>query len=294
MSEEIIDSGWLHDPEASEAVFGSQPFFADTEAGAVTESLPTKVFGQDIAKKILGSYLPIRNQLTFGFCVGFSSTRALEYTNLAEIAHGESEEFREIAPEIVYSISRVQEAKNRWAGSDGSNGGYAAAALKDYGTIARGLYGKYDLTKFTKELGNTVRLWAKGDGLPTELLNLAKDHKITNFAKINSWDEMKKAIAQGYFIVVCSNQGFTKNRNNGVAAPSGSWAHAMCVSGYFDDHAVIDNSWDQYFTGSRGPLVDDGSFLAHKDTVSKMIGYGDTFALSGFNGFKKRKLNWGF
>jgi len=291
------DGGWVYDPILSDEVFSAVPTFAETEAGSSTESLPKSVFGQELAKKVLGNYLPIRNQMTFGFCVGFSSTRALEYTNLAEISAGEAEEFKELAPEIVYSISRVQESKNRWANSDGSNGGYAAAALKNYGILARGKYcDKYDLSKFSKELGEQTRVWAKGTGLPPDLMAEVKkeNHTIASFAKINNFEDMKKAISQGYFIVICSNQGFTKARANGIAQPSGKWAHAMTVSGYHENYAVIDNSWADYFSGSRGPLVDDGSFLAHKDVVDSMINYGDTFALSNFNGFKKRKLNWTF
>jgi hypothetical protein len=287
--------GWHNDPEAVQSVAALQPFpsFGNTPANEIS-TLPKQAFLWNAAKKVLGTLLPWRNQGSIGSCVAHGTNRAILYSLLCEIASGSPEKYAAIAEEVTYGGSRVEIGRNRIRG-DGSVGAWAAEFVRQYGVVARGKYGKYDLSVYSE---STCRSFGD-NGVPTELENVAKTHPVKTITKISTWEEAKKALAQGYGISVCSNQGFSKVRNqNGVAAPHGSWAHCMCLAGYItlDDgteYGRIDNSWGpNYFSGPVG-WGEPGpeGFWAQSKIIHKMLQYGDSWAFSTVEGFPLR-LDW--
>lgn len=287
--------GWYNDPEAVQAVANAQPFptFGATPAYDIP-TLPKQAFLWNAAKKVLGTLLPPRNQGAIGSCVAHGTNRAILYSLLSEIASGSPEKYAPIAEEVTYGGSRVEIGGGRLRG-DGSVGAWAAEFVRQFGVVARSKYGKYDLSVYSEDtcrsFGNT--------GVPTELESIAKTHPVKTITKITTWDEAKRALAQGYGISVCSNQGFSRQRNqNGVAAPQGSWAHCMCLAGYItlDDgteYGRIDNSWGpNYFSGPVG-WGEPGpeGFWAQSKIIHKMLQYGDSWAFSCVEGFPLR-LDW--
>ena len=291
--------GWVDDPEAVEAIAALQPIasFGDTEAGQDSSALPDHVFLWDAARKITGNLLPARNQGNIGTCVSFGTARAVEYTMLAEIAAGESETFRTIATEPIYGGSRVEIGKGRLGRGDGSVGAWAAEWAKSYGIIDRSKHGAYDLSAYSVDLS---RRWGNS-GVPDDLEGIARLHPIQAITKVTSWEQAKRALASGYGISICSNQGFSMSRDaDGFARPSGTWSHCMCLCGYQTGNREggrIDNSWGgsahtgPVGAGNPGPE----GFWADARTLEKMLGYGDSWAFSAFAGFPsrpKKSLDW--
>jgi hypothetical protein len=300
MSEESIAydehaTGWIDSPEAVAAVAESLPFvFADTEAGQVVD-LPEQVFLWELARKVTGGLLPARNQGQVGSCVAFGTVRAIEYTMVAEIASGQPEEFLELATEVVYAGSRVEVGRGKLASGDGSIGAWAATFVRDWGVLNRGIFGSVDLRQY---LPTRCRQWGKS-GVPDELEPIAKLHPVKQITRVQTWLEAKKALASGYGISLCSDQGFTMERNNrGVAGAKGRWAHCMCLSGYGvidgKEHGRIDNSWGPFaHTGPTG-LGNPGpeGFWAEAKVLEYMLGKGDCWIFSNVDGFPVKRIDW--
>ena len=296
--------GWVHEPAIVEEVCKSDGMVAwgDTPASALSfDDIPEYFSGAEIAEKVLGKKLPDYNQLTVGSCVGFGTTKAVEYLSLAEIhLLKDKEEFKTLAQEVTYALSRVEIGGGRIVG-DGSIGAWAAKAVKDYGVVARDKYGDLDLTKYNTDL---CRKLGKV-GMSKEMETIARKHPVRSYTKITNWKDACVALAQGFFILVCSDRGFKSTRDEfGFAAPSGSWGHCMCISGYQKKTAnnklrnglLIDNSWgSDWIKGPKSTIpMNDGAFWADADVVDRMLAAGDSFALSSFAGFPKRQIDWNF
>jgi hypothetical protein len=229
-------------------------------------------------------------------CVSFGCIRAIEYTYLCEIAAGEDEEFRHLCQEINYAGGRVEVGKGRLGRGDGSIGAWSAEFAKRWGSLDRGVYGKYDLTKYDTD---RCRAWGR-TGVPDDLEPEVKKYSITTITLVKTIDELKKALAAGYGVSVASNQGFSMTRDsNGIAKASGSWAHQMCICGYATIggklYFRIDNSWGA--AAHRGPVgpgdPSTGGFYADERTVARMLAQNDSWAYAGQNGFKPRDiLDW--
>jgi hypothetical protein len=300
--EESGQAGWVRDDEAVKEVKGQLPFptFGQTPAGrSIQEAPDADAYLWKAAVKVTGDLLPGRNQLQVGSCVSFGTATAIEHTILFEIAtwvdaRGPPPAFKDLAQEVIYGGSRVQIGGGKIRG-DGSVGAWAAKFVHDFGFVARGTYGKWDLTKYTesqcRQLGQS--------GCPADLLPIAAKTKVGTTTQIQSADEAAKAIQQGYGIAVCSNQGFARQRDKeGFCRPQGQWAHCMAILGVqFGERKgfFIANSWgDDYFTGPMGK--GDGprcGFWADWSVVDRMIrNGGDTWAFSDADGFPARQINW--
>ena len=288
--------GWLDVPDAVEAVAEAIPcgWFGDTEAGADNSTLPKSVYLWDAARKVLGGLLPPRNQGQVGSCVSFAAARAIEYTMLAEIARGEPETFCTVATEPIYAGARVEVGGGNLRG-DGAFGAAAALWVKDWGVLSREFHGAYDLTAYDEI---RCREWGR-DGCPDVLESVAKLHPVNGITRIKNWGDAMRALANGYGISLCSNQGFAMARDaNGFARSSGRWAHAMCLAGYqtgAKEGGRIDNSWGA--SAHTGPMGagDPGpeGFWASAEVIDGMLGSGDCWAFSAFTGFPRRTIDWG-
>lgn len=288
MDNEFYIPGWSDQPEAVEAVASTLPFpsFGATPA-AQTDSLPDHVYLWEAPKKVIGKLLPPRNQLQVGSCVAHGTVRAIEYTNLVEIANGEPEEFLEFDPMSLYGGSRVQIGGGKLGRQDGSVGAWGAKWAVQYGMLSKDLYGQWDLRTYTEYLCRKLG----ATGCPTELEPLAKKHPVMGMTKVTNWADAKKALAAGNCIAICSNQGFTMARDkDGFCSPKGIWSHCMCLCGYQTgrrEGGRLDNSWGaNAHTGEVG-AGDPGpeGFWVEASILDKMLGYGDSWAFSKVEGF---------
>jgi hypothetical protein len=177
-------------------------------------------------------------------------------------------------------------------------GAWAAKFVKEYGTLARGKYGKYDLTTYS---GKTAKAWGMPRaGVPDELEPTLREHSVQTVSLVSTYEEARDAIANGYPVPVCSNQGFAQTRDEkGFAAPKGQWAHCMCFIAVDDADGrpglCCMNSWgSSWITGPKRHDQPDGSFWVDAATAGKMLRGQDSFALSGYMGFPVQSLDYDF
>lgn len=211
------------------------------------------------------------------------------------------------ATESIYGGSRV-EARNKPEGgggwSDGSYGGAAARWVRDWGLIYREVIGGHDLTNYkadrAKDWGNYGN---GGHGDKGKLDGIAKRHPAKHVALVRSFKEAAAAIEAGFAIPVCSMRGFASVRTQGGwAAPSGTWAHCMCLvavryqkNGSPRDGLLCLNSWGpNWISGPKWPDDQpDGSFWIDAQTIDAMLAGQDSFAVGSVDGFGWRDLNHG-
>ncbi len=134
-----------------------------------------------------------------------------------------AERFEQTATEAIYGMSRVDIGGLTPKDDDGAVGAWAAQAVSTLGTISRDLVGPYS--------GQRAKKWG-GKGVPHDLAVHAAAHKVHTVSLVKTYDELADAIANGYPVSVCSNQGFTLERDaEGFCAPEDNWAHCMLFVG---------------------------------------------------------------
>ena len=289
--------GWVRDDAAVAEVSQGLRFkvFGDTPAGNVA-GIPDHFYQWDIVKKIKPAGPPCKNQNPIGSCVSFGTNNAIYRTMAGQIVlAAANEELKDIAEEVTYAGSRVEIGGGRIRG-DGSVGAWAAQFVQKYGVVSREKHGSHDLSVYDP---TRCRAWGNS-GVPAELEAVAREHPVKDITRIASWEEAKKALAQGYGIAICSDQGFSMQRDSrGVAAARGSWAHCMCLDGYQTEGGKefghIENSWGP--SAHTGPVgwgnPSTAGFWADAAVVDRMIkNGGDTWAFSGVKGFPARDSEW--
>lgn len=309
MSEEVIDYldidgvqygfGWAPPTEQEKELIKSFTYqdIDETPIGAVPEAdLPKETNPNKFVKQVLGvDFLPIMNQGSVGSCVSYGGARALELTNIIEIANGDQESYKPVCRPLLYGFSRVEIGGGRLRG-DGSNGIWLADACRKCGILPQeGVLAGIDLSDLSP---TRFRTWGS-QGIPDKLEPYAKEHLVHNTTLVKTWESAKKALANGNIIAVCSDQGFSTSRdNNGICKDKGNWSHCMCLLAFVTinnkEYGVVCNSWGKYMSGPAPKGFSDDCFLADGGVVNKMLGQGDSFAFGGIAGFEKKDLDWSF
>lgn len=299
----VWDFGWADDQNEVAAVARTLPHAtaSATPAGQVAEDdLPKEVYQWHAYRALFGKNPPVKNQGQVGSCVSFGTDDGIESGLAVDIrtAGGGEDQFYHLVEEVTYGGSRVEIGGGRIRG-DGSVGAWAADFIRKYGGLPRGIYenGKYDLTAYSQDRCRDYGY----RGVPDDLEDDARLFPVESIVQVRSWAEFKKLIAQGYGIAICSDQGFSMQRNaNGVAQPSGSWAHCMHGNGYIvvsagnEEYGHIGNSWGP--NAHSGPVgwgePNTGGFWANWKVIDRMLRQGDSWAFSKAKGFPQRKINW--
>lgn len=293
MSDESL-FGWIDDKEKVEQVMETLPFpiFNDVWTPIKDSGKGKKVLLYEVIRKVAGTY-PMRKQ-TIGDCVSHGAAYAVDAVKCVDIfLKNEFEEWvAETATEDIYGGSRVQIGEGRISG-DGSVGAWAAKYVNTYGALPRQKYGDIDLTEYNGSFARTLGR----NGVPRELLEIAKQHPIHVVSRVDTYEQVRDLICNGYAVTIASNQGFTSRRDSeGFAAPQGSWAHQMSILGVDDEYkrpgVLVQNSWGVWNGGPKRNDQPDGSFWVDADVIEKRIlSQGDSWAFSSYEGFKPRKLN---
>jgi hypothetical protein len=229
---------------------------------------------------------PAERQTT-GDCVSHSTRNAVDITRAVEIdikKEPESFEARS-ATEAIY-----QSRGHRGQGMSCS--GAARYVNQSGGILLRKNYGKIDLSVYNGSIGANHRI--PNDIYSTE----AKKHQVKTISLISTVAEARDALANGYAISVCSGQGFSSRRDkNGIAAASGSWAHAMAWIGCDDSRQIynetlflVQNSWGLWNSGPKRLDQPDGSFWIRESVARSMLAGRGSWVFSNVNGFPARKL----
>ena len=293
MSDEMI-FGWVDDPKAVESVMKDLPFpvFGDVWSSIKDSGKGKCVLLYKIIESVAKTF-PMRKQ-TIGDCVSQGAAYAVDAIKAVDIyLHKQFEEWvGETATEDIYAGSRVQIGGGKISG-DGSVGAWAADYITKYGALARQKYGEFDLSTYD---GNKARQWGRS-GVPKDLIPFAKEHPVQVVSRVDSYEQARDLLANGYAVTIASMQGFSNRRDEeGFAKPEGQWAHQMSILAIDDEYkrpgVLVQNSWGAWNGGPKRHEQPDGSFWVDADVIEKRIfSQGDSWAFSGYEGFKPRKLN---
>jgi len=284
--------GWINNPAQVEVIKSQMvtPFFS-AAAPMIKGSGKGKIELLHMNFVKLGIPFPLRYQ-TIGDCVSQGTALAVDALKVTEIVNGDRELWiNETSTEDIYSGSRVIVGKGRISG-DGSIGAWAVKYIsKDYyGTLVRKAYSFADLSKYS---GQRARQWGS-QKMPQALLDEAKLHPILDFTAVEDYQDVIDSIYNGYPVIICSNQGFSNKRDSdGFCAPKGSWAHCMMLIAFDDEYkrpgCLCVNSWGPaWVTGPKRHNQPDGSFWMDASIVDRIVKQGDSWAISGYHGFKPK------
>jgi hypothetical protein len=286
--------GWVNDPRAVEAIMQQLPFpiFNDVWSSIKDSGKGKIALIYDIITQVAGSF-PMRKQ-DIGDCVSHGAAYVVDGIKAVDIhLHKQFETWvAETATEDIYAGSRVQIGGGRING-DGSVGAWAADYITKFGALARQKYGNIDLSKYD---GGRARSWGK-TGVPQELIPFAKQHPVQTVSRVDTYEQARDLLANGYCITIASMQGFSNRRDaEGFARPEGQWAHQMSLLAIDDEYkrpgVLVQNSWGVWNGGPKRHNQPDGSFWVDADVIEKRIfSQGDSWAFSGYEGFKPQNLN---
>jgi hypothetical protein len=287
MADAPLPTGWVHDPAEVEAVLSTmpRPLFAEAapEIEGSGENKTTLLYRA--WKDVIGKYFPYPAQ-QIGCCVGRGFSEGVDLLECVEIAVGkEAEVFTPTSHEAVYGMARVDVGGQRGSYEDGAVGAWAAKAVTLIGTVSQDAVGPYS--------DRLARQWG-AEGVPDEVRQKAAQHKVRTSSLVHTYAELEDALANGYPVTVCSNQGFTLQRDRqGFCRPEGTWSHCMLTCGVRTDRpgALILQSWGMNVPS--GPLDLDqpsNSFWADRAVVEHMLSMRDSWALSRFAGYPSRVL----
>jgi hypothetical protein len=200
------------------------------------------------------------------------------------------------ATEPIYGGGRIQ--INGRPPAQGMNGVDAARYIQKYGVLLRQKYfnGKYDFRQY--DVQKATQLGRQG--VPLDLLQMAKLHPVQTIAIVRSWAECRDAIANGYPVIMCSNIGF-RYRNgrdkDGFLTPGGTWYHAMLIAGIDDSgkrpSALVINSWgSEWVSGPKRLGQPEGSFWVDASVIDRAMKQGDSIAISGYIGYPVQDLDY--
>lgn len=232
---------------------------------------------------------PYLERQTTGDCVSHGTRNAVDVSRAVQIdVQNMLESFVTIgATEAIYGC--------RGHGGEGMACSEAAEFVsRDGGIILRQNYpGVQDFTTYNGNLGAG---WGNR-GVPEAVKAIARQHQVKTITQINTVEQARDALANGYGLAICSNQGFSSERDSkGFARPEGNWGHCMAWTACDDTGSepafLVQNSWAKWNDGGHpewGPIP-DGSFLIHADVAASMLRSDSSFAFSSVNGFPPVKL----
>lgn len=230
-----------------------------------------------------------------GTCVGEGGVLGAELLSAVEIAAGQKEVWRgKFCVAYSYGISRVEVGGGRIRG-DGSTGAWMAKALMHYGVLLNRRYPKYDLSTRRDDLA--VR-W--GDmGVPDELEVIGKERPVETAALVTSAAEAADSIANGNPVFMCANWIFNQQQldkdgfsNGGVRS-----GHCTLLTGVDtkSERRGFENqgSWGEFYRGPKHKLgCAAGACWNDWAIIDKLLRQNDSFALSGFVGYPRRKIDY--
>ncbi|MGE3820971.1 MAG: hypothetical protein AB7I30_16285 [Isosphaeraceae bacterium] len=228
-----------------------------------------------------GAYIDYPAQV-IGDCVSQGFGHGIDLLAAVQITIDKRpERFKQTATEAIYGMARVEIGGQRGSYSDGAVGAWAAKAVTQIGTLNREELGPYD--------GRRAKEWG-ARGVPGELSQKAREHQVKTSSMVTTYDQLEVAISNGYPVAVCSDQGFTLERDgDGFCRPKGSWMHCMLFVGIRAGDrpgACILQSWGPDVPS--GPLSLDQpsySFWADRRVVERMLSQQDSWSLSSFDGY---------
>lgn len=225
-----------------------------------------------------------------GDCVSMGASNAIAYRMAYQIAKEQRNQVLKIPfPPYLYGTSRVQIGKRQLGRGAGSIGAWAAKATQAYGVLPTEEANRLGFTYS----GRLADQWG-WNGPPDGAISYASKFRIRTVSQVKTWEDVRDALVHGYPVTVASNVGFNGGSydrdGKRFLRPAGSWGHQMCFIGVEDrpghtKSANCLNSWGA--DAHPKPIGDEppGSFWVDAATVQRMVGQGDSWAYSDFDGF---------
>jgi len=284
-----ILGGWRNDPREVERSLKSlpRPWFASEASHLFGTGADRTILLYKAFKDVNSGQYPEYPAQQIGDCVSQSFGHGVDLLEAVQIVlQNRPDLWVPTATEAIYGMARVDIGGLRDFEQDGAVGAWGARAVSTLGTLSRTLVGPYD--------GRRAKEWG-AKGVPPELAAKASAHKVRTCSLVSTYSQIEDALANGYPVTVCSPQGFSSQRDSdGFCLPQGIWNHAMLIVGVRADTrpgACFFQSWGPYVP--VGPLVLDqpgNSFWVDRGIVEQMIGAGDSWSLSNFEGYPKQDL----
>ena len=233
-----------------------------------------------------------RGAQQIGSCVGWGWSLSVDVLAACDILfRGERESFGgRVIESATYGFSRVEaRGVKSNPGGDGSYGAAAAKAVTKYGTLHYGQ--SYNGKVYDKPSGERDREWGRS-GIPDDLEPFAAQHRVAQVTLVQNFEDIAKAITNGYPVAVCSGLGFSMTLKDGWLRQQGSWAHCQMICGVrFGDRpgAFVENSWGDCYSGTVDQSLPvqfqrSGGWV-DADVIDRMVQGDDSYALAGYMGF---------
>lgn len=315
--------GWKPNPQGVQAILDDPdaPVYRITKEDeeALEVGRPPKSKAPVILFDAIKPLFPdwARGSQGIGDCVSWGWELAIFLTVASGIKMGEAIELvAEFATEAIYGGSRVEANGGRLGGySDGSYGAAAAKFVLEYGALQRIDYSQatgnkeHDLRRYSAD---RAKAWGNfgcgGKDDKGKLDGLAKEVPVEKAYLVTTWAQYVAAIESGYSVAICSDQGLGERDRYGFAPAKGTWYHCMDGSGvrYDREGALITNSWGNSW-GINAPFYVDVetnneldywpavvkcSAWVERKVIERMLRQGDSFAVTGVDGLKRREIDW--
>lgn len=279
-------NGWMGIDDTQQAFAAHFPVFADAAPHLMGGAAPTDpILLYKAWRDVLGKDPAYVGQ-EIGDCVSFGHSHGNDLLQCIEIGMGAPMAFQETDTEFIYGESR--KVAGILGRQDGSYGSAAVKAMTTVGMVSRKMLGSDGAYS-----GQRAKSWGL-HGPPSSVESEAAPFKLGAAANVSTWDELIAALRNGYPVTICSNQGFTMGRDEqGFCKARGRWGHCMFIAGVRFDRpgACIVQSWGP--DTPSGPLAlaqPTFSFWADQPVIERILGEGDSWALSKSPAFEKREL----
>jgi hypothetical protein len=299
--EQTVNGGWIRSQE-NRLIFiksNPKPFMNQLDAEIRGTGLGKQALLWPFFEKVSGGPLKPHSQ-EVGDCVSQAYGLGIDVLTGVQIVKRNSPQrwVAKAATEVIYGGGRIEIGRqlyNKSYWGDGLDGYLAAEFLKKYGVLLRQKYLTWDFTNYD---GDVARQLGRS-GLPDELEPLCRLHPIGWATLVNSWEEARDCVYNGYPVILCSNQGFSTRRGrdtNGYLTPRGTWNHAMLLAGIDEacdrPGGCIINSWGSDWVDGGTKLNQPiGSFWADASVIDRMCKQGDTIAISSYAGYPRQDYN---
>lgn len=257
------------------------------------------------AGKVLfgGKFLRYNWQQT-GSCVGAGGGNAAKTLMSVEIAlGGQAEEYKELWWPFTYGVCRGNTSEG-----DGANGSDWADAICKAGIFAADIEG---LPAFEERQGwialpsKTEYRWSTTRNIDKKWFEQGLKHLVKTAAPMRNADDCTAALINGYPLTQASNFGFRRVDTRGtppvqIVGWDWSWPHQTFLDEYWDHPTEGElyrwgNNWGPTGSGTVGPPTagePGGGAYITKKTLESICRNGEVYALSAFEGFPARELDW--
>lgn len=303
----MIFGGWRNIQSAKDYFRRRKVWAASQVDQAIRDTGKNKVVRLwKVWEEVAGKAFEPHKQL-LGDCVSQAMALGLEVDSAIEVQRSESYHWTgKISTEAIYIASRIEVAGGALGFMDGSTGAWAVQAAEKYGTLQRKDYGEdFNVEKYNPEVVKRYAysmFYTPGEGVPNRLEpEMAKLQLKRGVLIDQGFDQAADFVANGYPVFLAGRTGFrSQTDREGVILPSRApWNHATLLWG-IDTKSTrqvgcIANSWGDNWLKELAKYkygTPSGCFWADRKDIEQLLSEGDSYALVGYTGPKRRDLDY--